>query len=149
MRVQPQHRSLSQTGTMTPMIDVVFLLLIFFIWTASFKIAEEQLPGTFASRQPTLGRAPLESESVPAESEIVVLQLQPASDGVQWVINNRVVTSWDEVSKTLSQVVEIDSATPVVIDPAPQVAYGDAIFALDLARSVGLQKVHLAAPEEG
>ena len=30
--------------TMTPMIDVVFLLLIFFICTASFQIVEQNLP---------------------------------------------------------------------------------------------------------
>ena len=31
---------------MTPMIDVVFLLLIFFVWTASFHIVEHILPSS-------------------------------------------------------------------------------------------------------
>ena len=33
---------------MTPMIDVVFLLLVFFIWTSSFQIAEQSLSGDLA-----------------------------------------------------------------------------------------------------
>ena len=30
--------------SMTPMIDVVFLLLVFFVWTASFQVVENMLP---------------------------------------------------------------------------------------------------------
>ena len=30
-------------ATMTPMIDVVFLLLVFFVWTASFTVIEQTL----------------------------------------------------------------------------------------------------------
>ena len=29
---------------MTPMIDVVFLLLVFFVWTASFQVVENIVP---------------------------------------------------------------------------------------------------------
>ena len=34
---------------MTPMIDVIFLLLIFFVCTASFRAAEEVLPAQMPS----------------------------------------------------------------------------------------------------
>ena len=37
------HSGDRQDVTMTPMIDVVFLLLIFFICTASFQIVEQTL----------------------------------------------------------------------------------------------------------
>ena len=33
---------------MTPMIDVVFLLLIFFVWTSSFELPEFDLPSALA-----------------------------------------------------------------------------------------------------
>ncbi len=37
----PQHFSSdSMELKMTPMIDVVFLLLIFFVWTSSFELPE-------------------------------------------------------------------------------------------------------------
>ena len=132
---------------MTPMIDVVFLLLIFFIWTASFKVAEELMPGTFAAKRPTAGTADATPEPVPAETEVVVLQLQTQPEQVQLILNGRRIESWDEVRATFLQVLAIDSATPMVIDPELTVPYGDAIFALDLARTVGMQKVHFAVPE--
>ncbi|MBC8874781.1 MAG: biopolymer transporter ExbD, partial [Planctomycetes bacterium] len=34
---------------MTPMIDVVFLLLVFFVWTASFHIVEHILPSSVSA----------------------------------------------------------------------------------------------------
>ena len=49
-------RSTSGSGydiPMTPMIDVVFLLLVFFVWTASFQLVENRLPGAIAP--PTAG----------------------------------------------------------------------------------------------
>ena len=36
---------------MTPMIDVVFLLLVFFVWTASFQIIEHVLPSKRSEQQ--------------------------------------------------------------------------------------------------
>ncbi len=42
---------------MTPMIDVVFLLLIFFIWTSSFQIAEYALQSNISD---ATGSAPAE-----------------------------------------------------------------------------------------
>ena len=36
---------------MTPMIDVVFLLLVFFVWTASFQAVEYLLPSSLSQKQ--------------------------------------------------------------------------------------------------
>ena len=35
-------------SAMTPMIDVVFLLLVFFVWTASFQVVEFVLPSNMS-----------------------------------------------------------------------------------------------------
>ena len=35
---------------MPPMLDVVFLLLIFFVWTASFQIVEQVLPSSVSEQ---------------------------------------------------------------------------------------------------
>ena len=43
-RRSPFARRDSLEIKMTPMIDVVFLLLIFFVWTASFQVVEYLLP---------------------------------------------------------------------------------------------------------
>ncbi len=41
-------RQISLQPPMTPMIDVVFLLLIFFVWTSRFDRPEEDLPARAA-----------------------------------------------------------------------------------------------------
>ena len=38
---------------MTPMIDVVFLLLVFFVWTASFHAVEYLPPSSLSQKQGT------------------------------------------------------------------------------------------------
>ena len=42
--VDQRASAVDMDSAMTPMIDVVFLLLIFFVWTASFQIVEQILP---------------------------------------------------------------------------------------------------------
>ena len=37
-------------SAMTPMIDVVFLLLVFFVWTASFQIVEHVMPSELSEQ---------------------------------------------------------------------------------------------------
>ena len=52
-RVSPLVRQGSDTdmdSAMTPMIDVVFLLLVFFVWTASFQIVEQILPSEMSAQ---------------------------------------------------------------------------------------------------
>ena len=44
-------------STMTPMIDVVFLLLIFFVWTAGTQMVEYILPSPISAQ---LGNQPTE-----------------------------------------------------------------------------------------
>ena len=48
-RRSPFARRDSLEIKMTPMIDVVFLLLIFFVWTASFQVVEYVLPSELST----------------------------------------------------------------------------------------------------
>ena len=52
-------------SAMTPMIDVVFLLLVFFVWTSSFDLPEFDLPSSLA--QPPNGG--MESEVTDSQVE--------------------------------------------------------------------------------
>ena len=57
---------------MTPMIDVVFLLLVFFVWTASFSIVENSLNAELTSQ---LGEMEVQQDDPPPEidfDEVVI-----------------------------------------------------------------------------
>jgi biopolymer transport protein ExbD len=143
MRIPHAHRDRGQLDVaMTPMIDVVFLLLIFFLCTASFQIPEELLPTQLATA--TGNRTAPQQELEPVLERIVV---EATHDGgrTRWVVNQRPCDSLAEVDEVLRAVAEIDRALPVILDVAAEVPLGDMIEVYDLARLVGFEQIQFAA----
>lgn len=135
------RRSLSVE--MTPMIDVVFLLLVFFVWTSSFQVIEYLLPSSLLSS----AGSGLEAEADPEriDFERVVVHLSWRDNRRAWTVNRRPVESLDRVRQTLDSVASINSEIPVVLDPEPDVPIGHVIDVYDIARQVGFDKVQFAA----
>lgn len=135
---------------MTPMIDVVFLLLIFFLATASFQRLELALPGGLASppAQPPDGGAQLdpalERERFSDVDDIVVRMEYRGDNPAGLWFDQQPVESLDALENHLKRVVEIGLDVPVVVDPDPQVRLGETIQVFDLARRVGVSRVFFA-----
>ncbi len=131
---------------MTPMIDVVFLLLVFFIWTASFRISEQILPSSVSS---ATGTQPAETDTPPPEEDFdeVVIRVLWAEDAPQWRVNGTPVASIDEVRRTLAALAAIKADAPVIVHPDPEVPLGHVIDIYDITRLEGFQKVQFAASE--
>jgi len=126
---------------MTPMIDVVFQLLIFFICTANFRILEELLPTTLAVGTNAAAAA------APAEPELehVVVRAARAEGQTRWIVNGRPCDSLGDVGTVLRAVAEIDRALPVILDVAGEVPLGDMIEVYDVARLAGFERIQFAA----
>ena len=75
---------------MTPMIDVVFLLLVFFIWTASFQIVEQVLPSHLSEVAGSLPTNPDEPPPIDEDFDKVVLRVR----WVGWAAQPGGSTSW-------------------------------------------------------
>ena len=130
---------------MTPMIDVVFLLLVFFVWTSSFEIPEFDLPSSLAEA-PAGGSEQNEddSESVEAFDEIVVkLLVQDASTLIQ--LNGQSIEDVASLQRQLSEIIALGVQPPVIVDPADQVTMDRAIEVYDAARNAGADRVLFAA----
>lgn len=128
---------------MTPMIDIVFLLLIFFLCTASFQIVEKVLPTPLATSGSV--QVPQEIDPELAELEEVVVRLQWDAGKPTWMINRRVYESLDEVRQTLSTLAELQSDLPVILDVAGQAPLGSVVDLYDICRMAGFEKVQFAA----
>ena len=128
---------------MTPMIDVVFLLLIFFLWTASFRMAEQLLPSRMATEARTRGSEQDMTEDL--DFEPVVVRVLWQSQSPSWTVNGRAANSLQMVFEKLSKVAAIKSDVPVIVDPEPTVPLGHAIEVYDLSREIGFGKVQFAA----
>ena len=129
---------------MTPMIDVVFLLLIFFVCTASFQIAEVILPAGLV----TLGGSTTDVEFQPdPDLERVIVKITYREGRVGWLVNERSYDSLAEVHSVLSAVAEIDAGLPVILDVEPAAPLGHVIDAYDVCRLVGLDQIQFAASD--
>lgn len=131
---------------MTPMIDVVFMLLIFFVWTASFQVAELILPSSLITQNEGQGSQPLDLEM--EDLERVVVRMTLMSQGLAWEVNDVPIASLSDVRARLATVAKIKNTIPVLVDPAALVPLGDVIDVYDSAKVAGFQNVQFATPIE-
>lgn len=132
---------------MTPMIDVVFLLLVFFVWTSSFELPEFDLPSAIA--QPPSGGSEVGSDRPPAEvfDEIVIrLHLQDANLVIE--LNGQVVDHLAALRTRLEEIIALGVQPPVIVDPAEQITMESAVAVYDAARAAGADRVLFAARPE-
>jgi biopolymer transport protein ExbD len=143
MRVPHSHHDRQPLGVpMTPMIDVVFQLLVFFICTVNFEVIEDLLPTNLAVAGGTSTATPID---VPPDLEHVIVKAEVRGGRVQWTVNQRPCDSLAEVQDVLRVVAQIDASLPVILDVEPDVPLGDMIDVYDLCRIVGFEKIQFAA----
>jgi len=133
---------------MTPMIDVTFLLLIFFLCTLKFKTLEGKL-SAFLPKDVGVNQ----SEAEPIEKVEITLRVinegkrmdpqdpnKPWSGEkrYQWVgreisyqIGPRKFSDLDALEKRLHDLHEADDERPATIDSRPGTIYGDVVPVLD------------------
>lgn len=131
---------------MTPMIDVIFLLIIFFLCTASFRPPESLLP-TLLNLPGSTGTV-VESDPELEDLDEIVLELTWQDGRVGWRINDQPCPDLAAVAARLQAVAEIQIDLPVILDIAPAVPMEYVIDVYDLCRSLGLQRVQFAAPAD-
>ncbi|MCR9117836.1 MAG: biopolymer transporter ExbD [bacterium] len=124
--------------SMTSMIDVVFLLLIFFMTTAAFVKTEKQLSSAIKVEESSAQQTPRDLE--PAIVEV----LRNASGKFVYRIGSRDMTSEAELSQVLKQFPnKEDGAFVRVTDDAPFAMSAAAIAACRTARFAGVSYVPL------
>ena len=131
---------------LTSMIDVIFLLLIFFVCTADFRGPEKTLPTNL-----TLPGA-IASETVPQRDrdlgKIVVRLFVAPNRQTTYSVDGKRVASLAEVEAILESLSEIDTNTPVVVAPERDVPLERVLDVYDCSRRVGLGKIKFAASQE-
>jgi len=132
---------------MTSMIDVVFLLLVFFIWTASFRVIEMSLPSSVSA---VAGNQLPQDQAPPPEDDFddVVIRIQWQNSTPSWQMNSVQVNSLEELRGRLGRIAKIKLDSRVILHPDPAVPLGDVIDVYDSARTIGFKKIHFAASEE-
>jgi biopolymer transport protein ExbD len=139
----PSDRSIELK--MTPMIDVVFLLLVFFVWTSSFELPEYDLPGAIAT--PPGGAIESSSQTPPETFDEIVIRISSQNAETRIEMNGAMMTDLVALADRLADVVAIGVQPPVIVDPDDNVTMEVAVSVYDTARSAGVDRVLFAASQ--
>ena len=143
----------SVDSMMTPMIDVVILLLVFFLATSSFQRLEKTLPSATAATPEAQQQGNAPEQNPPNEltdvSDVVVkIQSAKTANGekrIDYSINGEKMDSLNSLSNRLLTILRVRADVPIVIDPQDDVPAGEAIQVYDIARNFGSVAVFLVA----
>ncbi len=133
---------------MTPMIDVIFLLLIFFLTTSGVAQIEMLLPGAVSSVNAGAGVSD-ENPPQPTEDQLdqVVIKVKDQNGAIELQING-VVLSNDELATRFQAIFAARPDVPVIIDPDPKIKSETFVRVYDMARVAGLGRVYLATHKQ-
>jgi biopolymer transport protein ExbD len=148
MRLPSAHyqRQRDDGQTMTPMIDVVFLLLIFFVCASSDQVREGLLPtqlsgGSIEASEAIARPRPL------GEAWVRVRAGADAGNGPRIEVEGRSFSGPDR-HRLLSEFLKTLAATapelPVILDIDGEVPLGEALAAYDAARAADFDAIHFA-----
>jgi biopolymer transport protein ExbD len=129
---------------MTPMIDMVFLLIVYFVWTSGDLAQEMLLPSRISEQAGTAAEANTETPPPEADFDPVVVRIAWQNDSPQWRVNDQPLASLGELREILANLAEIKRDAPVILHPDPQVPLGTVIDVYDLSRVIGFEKVQFA-----
>ena len=138
-------RSTNLQPPMTPMIDVTFQLLLFFLLTCEFRESEGVIPGTL----PVIGDGRIVMIP-PPQADPIQIRLIPSADrqsaSYELTGVSTVITSPRELGKLLKVRQEQlgSREVPVVIYPRPDVPWGFVVEAFNQANKARFQKIGFA-----
>ncbi|MEM7306521.1 MAG: biopolymer transporter ExbD [Planctomycetota bacterium] len=139
---------------MTPMIDVTFLLLIFFLCTIKFKTLEGKLSAYLPKDVGvnTTQADPKEKVEIKLTVQTEGKRMDPDNAGKQWSgegryqwvgrkvlyqIGPKKITDLKSLERRLKDLYEADEERPATIDSRPGTTYGDVVPVLDAAIFAG------------
>jgi biopolymer transport protein ExbD len=125
---------------MTPLIDVVFQLLIFFICASTGHMKELLLATDFRSGAVGSVVAP-EIEKPLGE---VTIQLKRNEDSTVAFLEGREFQELPKLGATLRALAEASTDVPVTLDIAGDVPLGDVIYVYDVCRAANFRSVNFA-----
>ena len=134
MRLAPLRGRRKPEVQMSPLIDVIFLLLIFYAVTTQF-VSDERLKLKLPEAET--------AESVGISQEEKPPEVKVAFDGTIW-IDDRIVPE-SELESQIRQLVERAPDDGIILKGDKGADYGIVVHVLDVARKVGAKGIQMSA----
>lgn len=142
----PNSRNRRDTGensAMTPMIDVVFLLLIFFVCAAAGVYRESLLPADLGSGAIVAADA-IEPRERPFGEVWLFLSRDNGQTVVQVNAGGERFVDLTDLRQRLLQLAEATTEIPVILDIKPAVPLGDLISVYDACYEANFASIQFA-----
>lgn len=124
---------------LTPMVDVTFLLLIFFMITASFSLQKTlEVPPPDPESQ---GSSPVPLEQI--EENSVVVRVEPND---AYFVDDQPVANPDDLSAAIANAMAAGTRSELVIEAADAARHETVVRVYDAGNEVGMQRIRLATP---
>ncbi len=136
MRIRRTYENEPEPIQMAPLIDIVFLTLVFFMATTVYGVLESEIDITL----------PKAETSVPTTRSQGEIYINLKADG-SIVVNNRTV-SFSELQEVLNKVSQFFPGSSVIIRGDQSAMLGNAIKVLDCCRKANIQNVAFSAINE-
>lgn len=133
---------------MTSMIDVVFLLLIFFIATMEFKESEGLLRSFLPKEGTAASDAKKQDEDMKKDLQDITVTLEKGERGIVIVVGQAVLPSFRQLAFKLGRLHKQFPNHRVVIDGKPDVDYGAVVKALNACVRAEYTNISFSAPPE-
>jgi len=140
-----RHDEIYEDKWMTPMIDIVILLLIFLVCASAGGLAES----LFATRLAAAGAVPA-AAAVPASEKPWVsevwLRLRHETDRKRTIValNDRDYDDFGQLRDQLQTLAQLAPESPIILDIAADVPLEDLIRVWDTCRSARFQSIQFA-----
>ena len=140
--VRDDKRKVKANVEMTPLIDVVFQLLIFFMLSSTF-VVQTSIPI----------EVPQAVGSTSMEAKDVTITLQPGSGGPddegKIFFDDVEIEDWQQFTDTLSEFNEKQPNALVLVRSDKNVPFGRAVFVMGLLSEIGIERYGVAAQQPG
>jgi biopolymer transport protein ExbD len=129
--------------SMTPMVDVVFQLLVFFVIAAAGRHVEQSLSTPLSAG--AVSSADLRPPDAWVAELWVHLRRDARSKGTAIELNQRGCASVAELQSALAELGQVAPESPVILDVAGDVPIGDVLAVYDACRAARFRSINFAA----
>ncbi len=141
---RPKHLGSQDGDTMTPMIDVVFLLLVFFICASVGGTADRLLPaelkGTTEAADPQEPAEDPDNWQHPA----IQIRIEPEQDSVAVFLDEQRLAGPDMLKDRLQRLAAVDPESRIILNIHDEVRVQPFIDVYDLCQSLQFQNISFA-----
>jgi biopolymer transport protein ExbD/phage FluMu protein Com len=129
---------------LTPMVDVTFLLLIFFMITASFSL-QKVIPTPVPDPNESSASQPIQQQEDILDKSIMI----EIDNENKISLDDEPIPDQNMLPDRLQQIMSKDKKSEILVTVADKALQGTVVFVLDTANDLNVSKIRLAAKSGG